>query len=62
MGNFIKSFSKPQKNKVSLFVHLYGLASSSINIISSVWQDIFSLENKLQDGRYFCTMFVRQWF
>ena len=62
MGNFIKRFAKLQKNKVSLFIHLYGLASSSINIISSVRQDIFSLENKLQDGRYFLKMFVRQWF
>ena len=34
MGNFIKSFTKVQKNKISLFAHLHVLASSSINIIN----------------------------
>ena len=35
MGNFIKSFTKVQKNKISLFAHLHVLASSSIKSVNS---------------------------
>ena len=42
MDNFIKSFTKVQKNKISLFAHLHVLASSYINNISCVSQDFFS--------------------
>ena len=42
MGNFIKSFTKVQKNKISLFAHLHVIASSSINFLSCVSQDLFS--------------------
>ena len=44
MGNFIKSFTKVQKNEISLFAHLHVLASSSIINISCVSQDLFSLK------------------
>ena len=48
MRNFIKSFTKVQKNKISLSAQLHFLASSSINVISCVSQDlssVFSLSN-----------------
>ena len=42
MDNCINSFTKVQKNKVSLYAHLHVLASSSINTLSCISQDLFS--------------------
>ena len=52
MGNFIESFTKVQKNKISLFAHMHVLASSSINFISCVSQDLFFSETMLHFATY----------
>ena len=43
MGNFIKSFAKVQKKKISLFAHLHVLASSSSSNISCVSHDLLDV-------------------